>query len=87
LPGIITGTIAIGITVVGITIIGIIIGIIGTGAEHHRVADVSRAPVVIAPSFRGASKRRTRNLEIPGSRFACPGMTERVGYANLTSSP
>ncbi len=26
-------------------------------------------------SFRGDAEHRTRNLEIPGSRFACPGMT------------
>ncbi len=28
-----------------------------------------------ATSFRGDAKHRTRDLEIPGSRFACPGMT------------
>src|SRR6187431_912128 len=28
-----------------------------------------------APSFRGDAQHRTRNLEIPGSRFASPGMT------------
>src|ERR1700756_1069070 len=28
-----------------------------------------------SPSFRGGAQHRTRNLEIPGSRFACPGMT------------
>jgi hypothetical protein len=30
----------------------------------------------LSPSFRGDAKHRTRNLEIPGSRFARPGMTE-----------
>src|SRR5258705_4103138 len=33
-------------------------------------------------SFRGASKMRTRSLEIPGSRFACPGMTASVQAAS-----
>ncbi|SHG13869.1 hypothetical protein SAMN05443248_0426 [Bradyrhizobium erythrophlei] len=32
------------------------------------------------PSFRGDAKHRTRNLEIPGLRFAHPGMTARRGY-------
>jgi hypothetical protein len=32
--------------------------------------------VILTPSFRGASKMRTRNLEIPGLRLAAhPGMT------------
>src|SRR5205807_9433795 len=29
----------------------------------------------VATSFRGDAKHRTRNLEIPGSRYARPGMT------------
>ena len=29
-------------------------------------------------------KHQTRNLEIPGSRFACPGMTEQVKKARTT---
>src|SRR6202035_4867300 len=29
-------------------------------------------------SFRGDAKHRTRNLEIPGSRYARPGMTEAL---------
>jgi hypothetical protein len=29
-------------------------------------------------SFRGDAKHRTRNLEIPGLRFAHPGMTEAM---------
>jgi hypothetical protein len=29
----------------------------------------------ISTSFRGDAKHRTRNLEIPGLRFAHPGMT------------
>ena len=34
----------------------------------------------VPPSFRGDAKHRTRNLEIPGLRFAHPGMTARRGY-------
>jgi hypothetical protein len=33
----------------------------------------------LAPSFRGDAEHRTRNLEVPGSRFARPGTTAVVG--------
>jgi hypothetical protein len=36
------------------------------------------------PSFRGDAKHRTRNLEIPGSPFGRPGMTER--YISYTAA-
>jgi hypothetical protein len=34
--------------------------------------------VVLAPSFRDGPKDQTRNHEIPGSRFARPGMTAKA---------
>jgi hypothetical protein len=36
------------------------------------------------PSFRDGPKDQTRNLEIPGSRFAHPGMTGKA-YGHFTS--
>ena len=37
--------------------------------------DLSRVPGVFPASFRDGPKDQTRNLEIPGSRYARPGMT------------
>src|SRR5205085_8743208 len=57
------------------------------GADHrdrlHAVEDAADVVVVVIVvvhslsgwSFRGDAQHRTRNLEIPGSRFASPGMT------------
>src|SRR5450631_4753938 len=39
------------------------------------------ATIEYTPSFRDGPKDQTRNLEIPGSRFACPGMTNQMGPA------
>ncbi|BAR57138.1 hypothetical protein NK6_3968 [Bradyrhizobium diazoefficiens] len=38
---------------------------------------------LMAWSFRDGPKDQTRNLEIPGSRFARPGMTEKLGTAPI----
>jgi hypothetical protein len=47
--------------------------------------------VIRETSFRDGPKDQTRNLEIPGSRFACPGMTAKkssdTARAIATSEP
>ncbi|KYK49376.1 hypothetical protein A1D31_25375 [Bradyrhizobium liaoningense] len=54
-----------------------------TRAMEHKAPDraikcdvmLQQGMLDIRRSFRGDAKHRTRNLEIPGSRFASPGMT------------
>ena len=46
--------------------------------------EVLKRVALVAQSYRDGPKDQTRNLEIPGSRFARPGMTrqgEAVGWA------
>src|SRR6267154_627160 len=62
---------------------------------HHAVAMLARAEngrhvvfspwLFVWPSFRDGPKDQARNLEIPGSRFARPGMTSGVIHASAAS--
>src|SRR6266545_209018 len=59
-----------------------------TSAFTADTSDMRASPLFLSfltPSFRGDAQHRTRNLEIPGSRFAAPGMTARLRHAVISS--